>query len=65
MKDHSVASFANEVIAELREDNSILLDACEKALAAFDGGPINFSRDHVDVIAMLRDAIARMEDKAL
>lgn len=36
-----------------------LLEACELALGAFDGAPINFSRDNVTAIMALREAIAR------
>lgn len=36
-----------------------LLDACELALAAFDGAPARFSTENLLVIQRLRDAIQK------
>lgn len=41
-----------------------LRDACEEALAFFDGGPIDVSRANVRVVGMLRYALALLNTPA-
>ena len=40
-----------------------LLEACERALAAFDAAPSTFVREHTDAVAWLRGAIASANEE--